>query len=37
LDDFTMQGVIPEPSTFTLAALGLLWLGLPGFARRRRK
>ena len=35
LDNFTMQGVIPEPSTLVFATLGQL--GLLGFARRRRK
>ena len=34
LDNFTIQGVIPEPSTFLIATIGLL--GLLGFGRRRR-
>jgi len=41
LDTATLQGhldqiLIPEPSTFSMAALGLLSLGLVGWRRRRR-
>jgi len=34
LDNLVVESLIPEPSTLTLAAIGLL--GLLGFARRRR-
>ena len=33
---FRVASFVPEPSTFTLSILGLLWLGMIGRRRRRR-